>query len=74
MPSVKKVCSVWGFRHSVDGSVDAVAFSPDGKLVLTGSYDDTVRLWEVAGGRLVATLSGHKGTVKAVAFSPDGWC
>jgi WD40 repeat protein len=55
-----------------EGPVDAAAFSPDGKLVLTGSADKTARLWETAGGKLVATLSGHEGLVRAVAFSPDG--
>jgi WD40 repeat protein len=44
-------------RHS--GSVMAVAFSPDGRLVLTGSGDNTARLWEVASGKSVATLSAH---------------
>jgi WD40 repeat protein len=49
-----------------------VAFSPDGKLVLTGSTDNTARLWEAATGKPVATLSGHTGSVFAAAFSPDG--
>jgi len=49
-----------------------VAFSPDGKLVASGSEDATVRLWEVPGGRDAATLKGHDGPVYSVAFSPDG--
>ena len=52
--------------------VFAVAFSPDGKLVLTGSVDRTARLWVVATDKPVATLTGHSGWVRAVAFSPDG--
>ena len=50
----------------------AVAFSPDGKTLATGSKDQTVKLWDVATGKETATLRGHESTVAAVAFSPDG--
>jgi len=49
-----------------------VAFSPDGKRVLTGSADKTARLWDAATGAAVATLQGHTNYVVAGAFSPDG--
>ena len=39
--------------------VDAMAFSPDGKWLASGSVDNTVRLWEVATGREVRALTGH---------------
>ena len=48
-----------------------VAFSPDGRLVLTGSAK-TVRVWEVASGRELIRLNGHQDSVHCVAFSPDG--
>ena len=52
--------------------IRAVAFSPDGKLLASGSLDKTVKLWDVASGRVLNTLSGHTDIVEAVAFSPDG--
>jgi WD40 repeat protein len=53
--------------------VGAVAFSPDGSLLATGSYDSTVRLWDPVSRKPAGDpLSGHTGSVVAVAFSPDG--
>ncbi|HVF57924.1 MAG TPA: caspase family protein [Pyrinomonadaceae bacterium] len=52
--------------------VDALAFSPDARIVASASADNTVRLWETATGRELRNLSGHTSYVKAIAFSPDG--
>ena len=54
------------------GSVRSVAFSPDGRQVLTGSDDGTARLWDAATGETLRTFSGHTDSVNSVAFSPDG--
>jgi WD40 repeat protein len=54
------------------GAVRSVAFSPDGKLLASGSQDNTVRLWRVADGELVRTFTGHTGHVFSVSISPDG--
>jgi flagellar hook assembly protein FlgD len=53
-------------------TVWSVAFSPDGKLLASGSDDKTVKLWEVATGQEVRTLKGHTRAVTSVVFSPDG--
>ena len=49
-----------------------VAFSPDGSRVVSGSEDNTVRIWNVATGESEAELKGHSGRVSSVVFSPDG--
>ncbi|KAH8661592.1 hypothetical protein BGZ60DRAFT_491655 [Tricladium varicosporioides] len=53
-------------------SVNSVAFSPDGKQVVSGSLDMTVRLWDAVTGAPLQTLKGHSDFVTSVAFSPDG--
>ena len=58
-------------RLDHQGRVNAVAFSPDGKWVATGSEDQTARVMEAATGKEVARLA-HQDNVNAVAFSPDG--
>lgn len=50
----------------------AVAFSPDGQILATGSDDETIKLWDLRSERLIRSLTGHSATVAAIAFSPDG--
>ena len=52
--------------------VRACAFSPDGRLILSGSNDKSLRLWDASSGKLIRTLEGHSNGVLACAFSPDG--
>ena len=49
-----------------------MAFSPDGKTVLTGSCDRTARLWDAATGKPLGRIMTHQDNVNRVAFSPDG--
>ena len=53
-------------------SVLAVAFSLNGKLIVSGSSDKTVRLWEAETGKLRRTREEHTAPVNTVAFSPKG--
>jgi len=58
-------------RLTHEGEVYAVAFSPNGELVATGSWDNTARIWRTDTGEETARLT-HEGPVYAVAFSPNG--
>ena len=53
-------------------AVNSVAFSPDGKYVVSGSDDNTARVWEAATGKEVAHMTHDGCCVTSVAFSPDG--
>jgi WD40 repeat protein len=54
------------------GAVTCLAFSPDGKRVLSGSKDQSVRLWETRTGKETGRYDRHRASITAVAFSPDG--
>jgi WD40 repeat protein/tetratricopeptide (TPR) repeat protein len=58
--------------YAHQGAVLAAAFSPDGRTVLTGSWDRTARLWSAATGLPLTPPLKHQGPVLAVAFRPDG--
>jgi WD40 repeat protein/tRNA A-37 threonylcarbamoyl transferase component Bud32 len=58
--------------ESHEGEISAVAFGPDGKLLLVGSKGFTARLWDTATGKETHALKGHQGKIEVVAFSRDG--
>ena len=49
-----------------------MAFSPDGKRIVSGSEDKTVKVWDCDKGKEILSLKGHTGPVTSVAISPDG--
>src|SRR5262245_54843644 len=51
--------------------IRAVAFSQDASLVLSGSEDATIKIWDRATGRLIRTFAGHKGAITSLAISND---
>ena len=52
------------------GSIDSVAVSPDRKFIVTGSWDNTAKMWDSTTKECVGTLEGHYND--SVAVSPDG--
>ncbi|MCF4965671.1 serine/threonine-protein kinase [Nostoc sp. CMAA1605] len=54
------------------GKVSSVGISQDGKTLVSGSYDKTIKLWNLATGEEIRTLTGHSKSVNSVAISPDG--
>ncbi|MFT5501057.1 MAG: WD40 repeat protein/class 3 adenylate cyclase, partial [Woeseiaceae bacterium] len=55
-----------------DGAVLHVAFSPDGRQLVSTSSDGTARIWDVESAKQIGVLKGHSGTVRSAAFSSDG--
>jgi WD40 repeat protein len=59
------------FRARAGLAVTTLAFSPDGRRLVAGGEENTVKIWDVQAGQ-EQTLKGHSGDVSAATFSPDG--
>ena len=58
-------------RLNLEDIVTSVAITPDGSKIVSGSADNTIRVWDIQSGQ-EAVLKGHEGWVKSVAIAPDG--
>jgi WD40 repeat protein/serine/threonine protein kinase len=55
-----------------EGHVSSVCLSADGRFALSGSYDKTLKSWDVKTGQCLRTFTGHEGHVSSVCLSADG--
>ncbi len=61
--------------HVLEGHQEAVrslAYSSDGKFLASGSFDGTIRIWDVPSGSLKESFNAHDDAIRSIAFSPDG--
>ncbi|MBI4615356.1 MAG: DUF4062 domain-containing protein [Planctomycetes bacterium] len=69
-PERRSACLITLAGHS--SRVTACAYSPDGRRVVSASFDKTLKVWDAQTGQELATLAGHWNWVSACAYSPDG--
>ncbi len=50
----------------------SLALDPTGRILASGGTDNTIKLWDIATGRELRTLTGHDALLTSVDFSPDG--
>src|SRR5689334_13124133 len=70
-PKVPKRSVICTYRGHLS-EVSALAWSPDGRRIASGSHDGTVQVWEATTGKLLLTYRGHLAQVRTVGWSPDG--
>jgi WD40 repeat protein len=51
--------------------VNALTITQNGKVLISGSSDSTIKVWDLAAGKVIATWSDHTDTVNSIALSPD---
>jgi WD40 repeat protein len=71
-PATNRLASVFVRQRNFTSRAYSVAFSPDGKILSSASWDGTIKLWDTKSGRELRTLAGHGWGVYNAVFSPDG--
>jgi len=75
-PSKELIESFKNFRFSPSlghsRGVNSVAITPDGKYIVSGSWDKTIKLWDISSDKEIRTFKGHSSWVNSVAITPDG--
>ncbi|MFM6669103.1 MAG: WD40 repeat domain-containing protein [Dolichospermum sp.] len=72
---MNKILEIEKVKFTIEGhsdSVDAIALTPDGKTVIAGSGDGTIKVWDLETGEIEFTLEGHSSWVTEIAITPDG--
>ncbi len=72
--NINKNNSIWvsAINPSEQGQVTSIDYSPDGKTLASGSFDGTIRLWDIATGKHRAIFVGDNIKVRSLVYSPDG--
>lgn len=75
LSNASRKTSNWICRNTLTGHGDrvtSVAISPDGKIIASGSLDRTIKLWDLATGKLLENITQHSGAVTCITFSRNG--
>jgi WD40 repeat protein len=64
----QEIATLKGHQHTVA----ALAFSPNGKILASGSWDKTIQLWQMPTGKMLAPLTGHTDWIHSLVFTADG--
>lgn len=52
--------------------ISSISFSPDGKYLAGGNFNNNIDIWEVSTGKVIKTLKGHESKIQIISYSPDG--
>lgn len=71
LPDKNLVSALANSNEGHNGFVDSVSLHPDGRFGLSGSFDETLRLWDLMTGRCLNVFEGHTGSLNSVFISAD---
>jgi WD40 repeat protein len=60
------------FSDGHTSSIHAVAITPDARNIISGSWDETIKIWDIKSGKCIKTLYGHTGSVNSIVITSDG--